>query len=276
MEKVESATARQLPLLKKLSHWYLENPVLVYTMGKVGSSTIVETLRELGFSEVQPHSLTLSRRGSYFVLPERKGLKNLKDRIKSKLLKTKGKLYLFSKRITKKRIKIVTLSRDPIARTISAYFEQYKYVLDKDINSVNTQELIENFFKFANHDTPHIWFDNEIKRVLKLDIYASDFDKILGWKLIETEDFDLIIIKMEYLSTLTKPLSKFFNVSSFPLKPANRSDFKEYKKAYDKFKQEITFTKEYLDFHYESKYTNYFYTQDEIDGFRKKWTKRVI
>jgi hypothetical protein len=271
MKSIEKATPRNLSFIKKLAQWYVKNPVLVYSMGKVGSSSIVNTLRDIGIDEVQPHSFTISRRGSYFVLPNRGRVKKLKDKIKSNLLKLKGKLYFFTKRITGEKIKVITLTRDPLARTISAYFEQYQYVLGKDINQVNTKDLIANFFEFANHHTPHIWFDNEIKAMLGADVYKLDFDREIGWHKVQTRYYHLLIIKMESLSSLEEPLAKLFNVNEFVLKPTNRSDFKVYKTAYDRFRQEIRFSKEYLDFHYNSRYATHFYTKKELSDFRKKW-----
>jgi hypothetical protein len=273
MKEIEKATPRNLSFFTKVLQWYVKNPILVYTMGKVGSSSIVSTLREYDIEEVQPHSLTLSRRGSYFVVPTRSKAQNIKDKVKSGLLKLKGQVYFSSKRLMGKKIKIVTLTRDPLARTISAYFEQYQYVLKKDINQITTRELIDNFHEFANHKTPHIWFDNEIRTMLGTDVYSVNFDKELGCGEIETNTYNLLIVKMEKLSSLEGVLANYFNVKDFQLKSTNRSEYKVYKEAYDKFKQEVTFSKAYLDFHYNSKYAKHFYTEDELTYFRKRWVE---
>lgn len=273
MKIFEKATPRNLPFIKKLVHWYVKNPVLVYTMGKVGSSSIVNTLRNIGLDEVQPHSFTISRRGSYFVLPKRNRLQRIKDILKSKLLKLKGKLYFLSKRLRGEKVKIVTITRDPLARTISAYFEQYQYVINNDIDQLTTQELIDNFFEFANHATPHIWFDNEIKTMLSIDVYNFNFDKRKGWHKFDTKYYDLLILKMESLSSSPVPLAELLDVNEFVLEPTNRSQFKVYSKAYDKFRSKISFSEEYLDFHYKSKYAEHFYTSEELLSFRGKWRK---
>lgn len=272
MESLETATPVKLSIFRKLVAWYLKDPILVYTMGKVGSSSVINTLINLGIHAVQPHSLTLSRRGSYFVLPKRTQVNKLKDKFKSHLLRLKGKCFFLLKRLTGTEVKVLTLTRDPLSRTISAYFEQYQYVQPYDIDMLETQALIDNFFEFANHNTPHEWFDNEIKPMLGVDVYSLDFDKTKGWHRVQTKAYDVLIMKMESMPFLEDVMAGFFNIEEFSLRPTNRAQFKAYSGAYDRFKKEIRFTDEYLDFHYNSQYANHFYTKDELTYFREKWT----
>lgn len=271
MESQEKATSKKLTTLKKFKHWYLENPVLVYTMGKVGSSTIVNSLRKLKVPEMQPHSLTYSRKGSYFVLPELSRLEKTIWGIKSQLIKVKAQLYLKSK--VGKKIKIISLTREPISRNISAFFEQIHHITDRNIEEISTSELIDLFWKFANHQTPLIWFDQEIKELFGIDIFDFEFDKKNGAVIINEGDIQILLMTLEKLKNQEAKLASFLGIEEISLSSTNRSEKKNYNRKYNQFMNQIEIPDNYIKEMYESKYMKHFYTQDEINDFKKKWIK---
>jgi hypothetical protein len=268
--KYESATPRKMNLLGKISNWIFLNPVLVYSVGKVGSSSIVNTMRKHGVHEVQPHSLQMSRRGSYFVLPEFRYIEKIYFCFKSWLMKRKTSLYLFSH--ANKKIKVISLYREPISRNISAFFEQYQYVLDKNINDYATEGLINEFWKHANHDAPLVWFDEEIKKTFNINVFDYPFDKEKGYTVIKKGNVELLLLTMEKVNDLENEIGDFLNIAGFKLAKTNRAEKKPYSEIYKHFKKDLTIEPLYMEKMYESQSVKYFYTAETIASFKTKWT----
>jgi hypothetical protein len=257
-------------LLEKLTNWIFLDPVIVYSVGKVGSSSIVNTMRKHGVHEVQPHSLQMSRRGSYFVLPQFTYAEKVYFRFKSWLLRCKTALYLFAQ--SQKEIKIISLYREPISRNISAFFEQYQYVLAKDINDYETEDLINEFWKHANHDAPLIWFDEEINKTFNINVFDYPFDKHKGYIVIKKGNVKLLLLTMEKMNDLEHEIGDFLNIDDFKLAKTNRAEKKAYSAVYKDFKNDLIIDSAYMDKLYESKSVKYFYTAEKIASFKQKWT----
>jgi len=113
--------------------------VLIYTMGKVGSSSIYQSLNSSDkFKPYHIHSLN------------KKVLLNLKQSLIKNQLKiekhiTESELILNSLSDSDKEVKIITLVRDPISRNIAAYFQNLDY-----FNS--SKPGIENNFKITSKE----------------------------------------------------------------------------------------------------------------------------
>lgn len=269
--EVEKATAKRLNFIEKIGAWFTHNPILVFTMGKVGSSSIVNSLRALNIPEVQPHSLTFTRKGSYFVKPDFTASQKIRYNLLTVLKKIKTKLFVTYWSTRGEELKVITLTRDPLSRTVSGYFEQNEYVLLTDIQSTSHDELFANFKKHACHETPHIWFEKEIEPVLGIDVYAEPFDKESGYKIYSNKNVKLLLLQMERLNELEEVVADFVGDHNFSLKATNRASRKPYKDAYLWLKNNAQFGREYLDYHYDSKYARHFYTESEIAKQRAKW-----
>lgn len=262
----DKATTKKLSFSKKFKKWFLNDEInLVYTMGKVGSSTVVNSMRNIDISVIQAHYLTFNRRGSYFVLPERGFLGSIRDFYKTLTVKLKNKIWL--KATKNKKIRVITLVREPVARNISAFFEQKHYITDKELN---VKELTELFWKYANHQAPLIWFDKEIKNLFGIDVYNY---KLTDEKFIKIEDrnIELLVLRLEDLNESRKIISDFLGRKDFEIVRANISERKEYADKYTKFKNEIEIPNDYLNKMYNTKYMRHFYTKEEINKFREKY-----
>ena len=274
MQYYESATPRAMSPFEKMYVWYVKNPVLIYTMGKVGSSSIVQGLREKGVHEVQPHSLTFSRRGSYFVKADNSTFQNFVDFYKSILMKLKFYLYLKSK--ATKHIKVISIVRDPLSRNVSAFFEQIQYVIDRPVSECSTDELISLFWSNGQHEAPLIWFDNELKSNLGVDVYSKAFNKERGYTLYECKNVSVLVVKLEMISELDSVIGDFIGVPDYCAIASNRGEYKEYSSVYRDFKEKVRFPKDYLDKLYSSKYAKHFYSESEIDEFRSRVKYEVL
>ncbi|HXV42375.1 MAG TPA: putative capsular polysaccharide synthesis family protein, partial [Anaerolineae bacterium] len=283
--------------LRKLSDSDLQAaqpPLLIYQMGKVGSSTVYKSLQalKLDMPIYHPHFLTPelietyeAKRKQYF------GTERMGD------LKHIWQCEYLSKQIKKglngKKWKVVTLVRDPIARNVSAFFEtlevkllngsdQYKIKADsKSVYSfeiitsvVNVAELSQLFVEKFDHDTPLVFFDREVKVMLDIDVFLGEFPKSKGYKIYHGKYVDVLLIKLENLNDCApRAFKEFLDIDGFTLVNTNIGSEKNYAPIYQKLKNSITLPDVYIDEMYKSKYARHFYSEAEIEKFKTKWCK---
>jgi hypothetical protein len=123
--------------------------IIVYQMGKVGSSAILKSLQSLNLSKPIFHVHYLTHDAIDGI--ERK-YANLSKPIPKHICTSRILLNDIKKSVDgiNKKLKIVTLVREPVARNISAFFQNID-LLFQDINyqaidSVKTEMLIESFY----------------------------------------------------------------------------------------------------------------------------------
>ena len=268
------------------------SPILIYQMGKVGSKSVERSLRalELDMPIYHPHFLTKDR----IVEAEIKRKKYFRTEKYSSL--KRPWLYQFLRKKIKggldgKKWKIITLTREPIARNLSTFFENLdiwvltankKWAIKSDYYEIcptildldNIKKLENLFFKHINHNSPLEFFDRELKSILGIDVYASKFPKSKGYKIYKNEKFDVLLIKLENLNECAEQAFKeFLNIEKISLLNSNISSEKVYSLLYQKLKDNIKLPESYLAKMYCSKYMRHFYSEKEIKKFNLKWSR---
>ena len=257
-------------------------PVLLYQMGKVGSSSIEEIIKssKIGIPVLSAHhfhkkSLHSTRAYIKKAFPkeiysdfERNFFVFYKDRI----------VYDIVKKLLKNgRLKIISVVRDPVARNISSYFQSIdrRFLNLKkrfENKSLTIDEIISTFFKYEKHELPLKWFDNEMNEIFGIDIYLNHFPKGKGYEIYKYENIDLMILKLEMLSNCAQPaFDEFLNLSGVEILYNNVSASKPYAHLYHQFINSIHLPDSYLDQMYNSKFMRFFYSDPEINVFRIKW-----
>lgn len=259
-----------------------EEILMVHQMGKVGSSSVVATL-EKHFKQpiLHTHFLNKERLDKHIITLKNKGLK-LDGHLKIAYLINQKKPELLSKR----KWKIITLVREPIARNISAYFQN----LDREHiqnclnqyqrNKIELPEIIDYFFQNYSHDIPLKWLDWEIKEVFGIDVYQSDFIPQKGYQIYRHGSVELLLMRLENLNECwEEAMVNFFkgnySQSAIQLSQANIGENKGYSQLYKAFRQQVKIPESYIDKMYNSQYASHFYSPDEIDEFREHWLKII-
>ena len=275
--------------LHRADRRYEKSPLLVYQMGKVGSKTVVNSLLNAKIDRRIYHV--------HFLTPER--IEEYENRRRKYLGTTReGSLkhiwqyrYLRKKIATKldgDRWKVITLIRDPVARNLATFFENIEVVsVDSDqrwhlyspeyefrisVHKDQLDELIELFFEKCRHDAPLEYFDREIKSVLNVDVYATDFPRSKGFKLYHGKDVDLLLIRLENLNDCAEEaFNELLGISNIALVNKNIGEIKDYADLYKGFKDYIRLPEAYLEKMYSSKTVKHFYLESEIDRFKERW-----
>ena len=235
--------------------------ILIYSTGKVGSSTITRTLRKYKFLVYHVHQLRFEQ--MYTSRNQRLDYWYARY-LRKKLIQTSNP----------KKWKIVTFVREPVGRNVSLFFQLWfnnhifkKHVIEK------TRDFFSNL-KNPYHNLYVNWFDTELKFIFGIDVYSVDFNKSKGYKIYKGKGHpDLLLIRQENITgCATEAFKEFLGIENFTLQNTNLTKKKSYGKLYQKFKSSNILPKSYIEKMYASKYTQHFYTKKEVNTFKKKWS----
>ncbi len=267
-------------------------PLLIFQMGKVGSSSVQRSLRALNLdmSIYHPHFLT----PDYMTIYEEKRRQLLGTDRAGDLKHIWECQYLseqINKRVNGRKWRVLTLVREPIARNISAFFETLEvepleardhyrikaghkslYHFDITVSLDHLEELVDLFLKEFDHDTPLVFFDREIKGVLGIDVYDGEFPKEKGYQIYRGDQVDVLLMRLESLNECVgDALKEFLNIDNFTLLNTNIGSQKVYAPIYQKLKDSLTLPDSYIEQMLGSRYARQFYTEAEISQFKAKW-----
>ena len=231
------------------------NPLLIYQMGKVGSSSIYYSLK----SNYKGLILHLHSFPSKYNYANVKRLRN----------------FVVKKKI--EQVNIISLVREPIDRNISAFFQNFERYTGTAYAEAkfSIEELLDIFLLNFNHNDTFSWFDDNILKNFGLDVFGTPFPEE-GFCSYYGDNFNLLILKVEIEDELKEEIiSKFLKLEKFKLSRYNVGKVKDYAQTYKKFKDEIILPLYYIDLMCESKYIKHFYNSKEIEIVREKWLSRI-
>lgn len=134
--------------------------------------------------------------------------------------------------------------------------------------------LMDNFFASDVHSVQDKYFDKQIKKTLHLDVYAYRFPHDQGYQIIRTPKIEILILQYEKdEQTKNEAICEFLNLESITMPQLNQSKDKYYADKYQKMRKTVTLSQEYLDLMYQSKYATHFYSSQQIQSFRDRWSR---
>ena len=251
--------------------------IIVCQMGKVGSSAILKTLKSLNLSKpiLHVHHLTYDAIDGI-----EKKYANLSKPIPGHICTSRILLNDIKNNVdgVNKKFKIVTFVREPVARNISAFFQNLDLLFQdinyQDIDSVKTEMLIEHFLHTYSHEVPLMWFDTQFKPVFGFDVFSSNFPKSKGYKIYKGRHPDILLLRLENINECSQGAFKeFLGIERFTLINDNRGSEKKYGDLYKNFKDSIKLPSDLIEKMYSSRYAQHFYSEEEIDKFRARWSE---
>lgn len=259
----------------------IDSPIIVYQMGKVGSRTVVETIKKINTGDPVFHLHRLTDKGFEFIeqLGEARGRVYPGENYwLSYYLRIRVGLGEDS-RI--KQWRIITLTRDPIARNVSAFFfnlpiwyPTFEHDMQIKTMAYILSKLRDIFLYQFPHDIPVTWFDEEFQPIFGLDVFAKSFAHEQGYEIYDIESVRLLILRLEDMNRALQPaLASFLQLNSphFEIVKANLAEKKAYYAVYDAFLRQPDLPVDYLDKMYESDYACHFYTEAERATFYQRW-----
>ncbi|OBG36923.1 putative capsular polysaccharide synthesis family protein [Mycobacterium sp. E3198] len=245
------------------------DPLFVFQMGKVGSTT---------------HEETLEARYRYYHLHDREDFY------------AKYEPYRVGRRA--KRVEyfdIITATRDPLARKVSCFFQNlavtrttpdaavYPFCFDSEDAARNAgmDELTARFHAWDEGIAEATeWFDRHFEPATGIRIYDHGFDPEKGWQIFREGKWRVLVLRFEdieknHLDAINEFVVGRYGESSRVerLWPANLSSRKWYFDLMKDFLQEIQFSATDIEAAYGTPYARYFYTEQELATMRSRWRK---
>lgn len=250
--------------------------VLVFTVGKVGSSAVYESFRSeggVGAPVFHIHSLNAERleeRRSYYLSSRRKSVPFhlVQGRVLSELIpEYRGRMF------------VVTLIRDPIQRELSGVFQDsFNFSDSMNLSGGEFARTIQEQMKRIVLGLPEVeWLDREVKGVFGVDFIREDFDVKKGFCVKEGKGARIGLARVEGLEKCFSSFCTelFQRDVAFELLKANLGEEKFYDEAYRQAKASVKYDSEELEVILKMPFMQKFYP-DMISVIRDKWREITL
>ncbi|WP_458627287.1 putative capsular polysaccharide synthesis family protein [Winogradskyella sp. PC D3.3] len=275
------------------SRKFSEEFILIYTMGKVASTSLYESLKGAYPSKDIFH---LHRLNDYYLREREKMIKSevygkneYPRHLTTDLLWKPQWLSDIIKKNKFINLKLITVIREPVSRNISLFFQWIDFEEKHDVYVFKSRnnnypfeittpkndlsKLYDFFYNKFVIDSHLEWLNSELKDVFDMDVLLSIFNKEKGYSILEKGNISLLVLKIENITeTFDKSMIDFFG-EEIELISANEASSKSINNVYKDFKTNISLPTEYINRIYNSDYVKHFYTEVEIERFKNKWNK---
>jgi FkbM family methyltransferase len=253
-----------------------DSPILIYQVGKVGSSTIYNSLKKSIFDVpiYQVHNIHTSQE-----LYNKEQQNSYVESSHHLLLGIKLNEIIKNKKNIK--WKIIIGVRDPIHRWLSDIFQNIneRYSNLKNTNgTLDKSKLINYFVKSLDSNPMEKWFYDELFNTFHVDISTINLDKSKGYTICKVNGVEILFYTMESLKNSFEIMMKEFLPShNIKMEKANEASSKDYHADYKFIQNVVKFELKYLEeYYYNNSVAKYFYSNQRLKEFIDKWKKAQI
>jgi Putative capsular polysaccharide synthesis protein len=239
------------------------NIFLVYTMGKVASMSVFNTLLKR-----LPHVPVFAM---HYV--SEKNLAQQEQLLKDSLYKKMHRIHAAKikhciNRHPQREIKIITIVREPLAQIISQVFQQLSLFDLDDLRSLSPDN------KQLDFDYPGNWCEDELRAFSGIDILKQKFVPEKGYEIYKHNKFSVLLIRFEDLKRVfATAMNEFTGIGAWELESKNLSENKDYSRKYQYFKNEVRIDPDVFSHVYTSGFAKQFYSEKDIAEFKNRWRK---
>lgn len=251
-------------------------PVVVFQMGKVGSTTVHRAVEATGRAALQVHVLRPDAiAGTEDVYRQR-----WSSEVHAGHLFAAQHLRRLIDRHPERRWDVVTLVRDPVARNVSEFLQgDWLGYLNHDehLDRLDAPDLADRLLdaflhRYDRHDVPLEWFDDHLAPVFGIDVFDHPFPHDVGWQLIEGVQARLLVLRQEDLGSAgPRGLAELLGTGPVRLSDRNVTGSKRYAPLHRRFLDEVHLPAELVERMYESRYARHFYTDEERSAAVSRW-----
>jgi hypothetical protein len=268
-----------------------DRPIIIYQMGKVGSTALFQSLIKNQKDVFQIHSLNQDKLTNTRAVLTRKGMGIPKH------VKLSGRL-IQRHLLHAQPVYIISPIRSPFERNISAFFQELSTeiilkdelrknlgisqhiskitripapnewknaLIDRWIHKIIADKvdvLIDHFIANYRHGLPLDWFDNELYPSLGIDVFAEKPEHTFNYKIFNKEHIKLLVIKSELPDNEKgKIISAFLDQFNIQIVRSHESHHKIYEHAISAFRSRIEISPKLHKIYFNSKYVRYFYPE---------------
>jgi hypothetical protein len=214
-----------------------DDDILLYTMEKCGTTTVLNTVKSAGIEVNRATRLTIDSFDHYYK-------------------------------------KIITIVRDPMDWAISYYLEMPGAHPD-DLIEPDTFGTVRNFHMNVDPLYPSRWFIDHFREIIGVNVYAKWFRKRLKYEIYSLNRV-LVLVTHHLTETLIPALSEFTGrpQEDFTLHPQSRTNGSDrFGPIYYELHRKIKYRRLwFIDNIVESQYCKQFFSLDERKRMIEKWT----
>lgn len=243
--------------------------VVTHTYGKVGSTAIHKAVSKLpGYASFQTHFI--SEAGVAEALRLHQEEHDPIHMLQGEALRLQMQAH------PDRPIRLITLVRDPVARAVSDLFENPALLNAKgDVRQMPLESVVAIAAELVVGSLAYTeqWFDRELSGLLGHDFFTRGFDRENGFEIFHEERFELLAGKLERLSDNGAGyLGRVLGLGrDFPIPRSRARSATGEAVLYDQVKRSLKLPAAVLEQVYSSRVCRYFYTPEELDGFRDLW-----
>lgn len=258
--------AARLDLLQRVRR---KTPVIVFQMGKVGSTSVRASFPTAGHPlAVQTHHLHRPR------------IEEAKAWSRERGLPTRAHFFhadAVARRVVDpgRPFKLITLVREPVGRSISNFFHNFERFVGVPLESSDhsVPELVEILVSREKELDEARWFQREFEPALGVDVYAHPFPHDEGTQRIPAGAGEILVLRLETPDPVKEAaIADFLGEASFTLASANVGDAKDYGAGYAAFRDQARFPADFLDRKLDGAYAAHFYSDRERAEIRARWS----
>jgi hypothetical protein len=242
--------ANELLHINKTQHNRL---LFVYSAPKVGSTSIVSSLRIFGLEKVD--TIHIHDEEMLQVLGHINGI-------------TINELILFNKYLGRD-VYVINIYRSPIERKISSFFEKigsYHFnTTDQNVNKYNVEKVMNRF----NNIFPYIETSDHFIDKYSITI-PERFDYEKKYLLVKDNDITYLTLRLKDSQQWGRILTNIFGFNIRIVKDYESTN-KPIKDIYNLFKKKYKIPINFLDEILNCKYLNYYYSSDEVKEYYNEW-----
>lgn len=239
----------------------IKTPV-VFSMGKVASTALNAAFSNAGLPSHHIHNLDTATLLNLAMPDMEAGRLPLKHISQSMAYKSEYREH-------PERFLFISLVRDPVARNISAFFQNLYISEEKAGVETDVEALFERFQSTYAHSLPLFWFDQQFYKHLGINIYDHAFDKENKCQYLPKKNTLLLRVDCPRADK-EKLLTEIFKLP-IHIPDANVGERKNYSDRYKAFKAHARFDDGFLGQIYDSPFCRHFWTDQERDEMRAKW-----
>jgi hypothetical protein len=241
------------------------SPIVVFAMAKTGTTTVTDAVRAGGFGPVfQVHDLDpafLAREEREY-RPSHRPWRNWD-----------AQCLLRRPPTTSAPWRVVSLVREPIAQSVSAFFQPA--IRRGYVDATTAVEKLRQRFGDRLDRLPLNWFESHLQPTLGIDVYGTDFDVDRGYQIIEAPHLKLLLLRREGLGVAPHALAELLDAAHpIDVQHKNVAADKAYGDLYEAFVAALRPSSEVVDRAYSSRLVRHFYSPAEIARFREHWSSR--
>lgn len=258
----------------RVKKYGIDNPIIVYQMGKVGSTTMVRSLQALRLN-VPIYHLHFLNEADQIEAWAKKTL--LDPTYVLQMVKQSRDVRKTLDRADAPRYNLISMVRAPVPRNISMMFQNADSYFPGwesryHAGTLPFDEITEFFLKEFQEETPNFWFEREVRDVFGLDVYATPFDKARGYQIYENARARMLVMRLEDLNRVAPAaLCEFLRIPDFQMVSANIGESNPHGGLYKEYLNALRLPDEFIDQTHAKHYARHFYTPEELEASVARW-----